>query len=362
MGRRRAAVLRQPFRDNLVIVADINQSSAERLASEMDCLSTTDYREVVMREDVKAIIVSTANKFLLPITVTALEHGKHILCEKPLGRNADEAFQIFETARREGCVLKVGFNHRYHPAIRRAHELCRQGAIGPIMFIRAVYGHGGRPGYDKEWRGDADLAGGGELLDQGVHLVDLCRWFLGEFSEVYGSTATYFWNPGYFKPSPGGRPMPSDDQRLMAGRQLEDNAFAQMRTADGRMAQLHTSWTQWKNRFTVEIFGHDGYVVVDGLNGSYGTETLTVGYRCPQSGPPEETKETFADPDSSLDAEWAEFSGAIQEGRSFSGSGEDGLQVMRIIDALYRSALMGVVVRLENLTVPQPSSPLEYSR
>jgi predicted dehydrogenase len=212
----------------LVIVADIDESHATSLAVEMGCLATTDWRKVVARDDVEVIVVSTPNKYLMPITVAALASGKHVLVEKPMARTLAEAEQVLRTTRRpfdkpvlsrvEGLratagdketlspsppplvspspplpLLGVGFNHRHHPAIWKAHELCAQGAIGPLMFIRAVYGHGGRPGYDKEWRADPDLAGGGELLDQGVHIVDLCRWFLGDFAEVFGFISTYVW-------------------------------------------------------------------------------------------------------------------------------------------------------------------------
>lgn len=197
IGKRRANVVHQTKDDELVIVADIDEFRARSLAAEMDCLATTNWQEVVTRDDIEAVIVSTTNKFLMPVTVAALERGKHVLCEKPLGRNCNEAHQMVEAARRANVLLKTGFNHRHHPAILKAHELWSQGSIGPIMFIRAVYGHGGRPGYDKEWRANPDLAGGGELLDQGVHIIDLCRWFMGDFGEAFGLISTYFWDLGY---------------------------------------------------------------------------------------------------------------------------------------------------------------------
>ena len=181
-------------------------------------------------------------------------------------------------------ILKTGFNHRHHPAVWRAHELCNEGAIGPLMFIRAVYGHGGRPGYDKEWRADADLCGGGELLDQGVHIVDLCRWFLGDFTECLCRDWDLLLGP---------RLLCHPTAREAAGSRsagLEDNAFALLRTAAGQTAQFHTSWTQWKNRFSFEVYGRDGYLRIEGLGGSYGPETLTIGRRRPEGGAPlEET-------------------------------------------------------------------------
>jgi predicted dehydrogenase len=210
--------------------------------------------------------------------------------------------------------------------VARAHALAESGEIGPLLGIRAAYGHGGRPGYDREWRGNPQLAGGGELLDQGVHLVDLCRWFLGEFTDVTGALATWFWNV-----SP-----------------LEDNGFALLRTKSGQVASLHSSWTQWKNLFRFEVFGRDGYLLVHGLGGSYGTERLTLGRRRPQSGPPDETIWEFTGADSSWEDEWREFSRALAEGRAPLGDGRDGLAAARVIDAIYASAREGTTVHLTN--------------
>ena len=363
---------------NLVIAADVDATRAEELAREYSCQATTDWQAVVNHPQVDAVIVSTINKYLMPITVAALQSGKHVLCEKPLGRNVVEAGLMAQAASDNHVILKTGFNHRHHPAIWKAHELCFSGAIGPVMFIRCVYGHGGRPGYDKEWRADADLAGGGELLDQGVHIVDLCRWFLGDFGEVLGATATYFWDLGHFGPVnserypvnsksqvPSSKPQlrtsdfseRSGDPALFAGQlptshlQLEDNGFAMLRTAAGQIATLHTSWTQWKNRFTFEVFGRDGYVIVDGLGGSYGTEQLKVGRRRAEGGPPEEQSFEFSqrsgDPDLSWQAEWQEFTSAIRENRQPLANGEDGLKAMQLIDAIYRSSRTGQVVKME---------------
>jgi len=217
IGKRRAQIAHQSPGDEVVIVADVDESRAKAIATEIGCPATMDWQEVVSRDDLDAVVVATPNKYLMPVTVSALRNGKHVLCEKPPGRNFTETEQMVAAAKEAGKVLKVGFNHRHHPALWNAHELCERGEIGPLMFIRAVYGHGGRPGYDKEWRADAELSGGGELLDQGVHLVDLCRWFLGDFSEAIGFTSTYFWDLGYF-PTTGHPPSatrhPSRGQRL----------------------------------------------------------------------------------------------------------------------------------------------------
>ena len=325
IGHRRALVAHQAG-DELCLVADLNQEAAAKTASIQQTEWTQDWQAVTGYPEIDAVVVATVNKSLLPIARAALQSGKHVLCEKPLGRNAWEAKEMVETAQKANRVLKVGFNHRHHPALWRAQEMAQSGKIGPLMSIRAAYGHGGRPGYDQEWRGDPELAGGGELLDQGVHVIDLCRWFMGDFVQVSGMLGTWFWQVA----------------------PLEDNGFALLRTAQGQVAQIHTSWTQWKNLFRFEIFGRDGFLLINGLGGSYGVETLTLGKRRPESGPPLMETWEFPGPDISWQAEWEEFKKAIQEGRQPLGNGHDGYQAARVIDAIYESSKTGRVVELEN--------------
>lgn len=324
IGNRRAQVAHSS-RDEVLLVADIAPERAQATAKEVGADWNDDWHQVTNHPEIEAVVVATVNKSLLPISRAALQSGKHVLCEKPLGRNTLEAKEMLEEAQKSNRVLKVGFNHRHHPALWKAHNLAQSGKIGPLMSIRAAYGHGGRPGYDQEWRGDLDLAGGGELLDQGVHVVDLCRWFLGDFVQVSGMLGTWFWNV----------------------QPLEDNGVALMRTAAGHIAIIHTSWTQWKNLFRFEAFGRDGYLLINGLGGSYGNETLTLGLRRPESGPPIEETWEFPGPDISWQAEWEEFKAAISEGRQPLGNGHDGFQAARVIDAIYESASSGRMVSLE---------------
>jgi predicted dehydrogenase len=324
IGNRRARVALAAG-DNVAIVCDLNEGRARALAGVVAAECSTDWRELTGRNDLDVVVVCTANGSLHPITIAALRTGKHVLCEKPLGRNATEAAEMRAAARDAGRVLKVGFNHRHHPALAQAHELTQAGAIGTPFCVRAAYGHGGRPGYEYEWRGDPDAAGGGELLDQGVHVIDLCRWFLGEFAEVAGMVSTAFWPVA----------------------PLEDNAFALLRTASGQTATIHTSWTQWKNLFRFEVFGRDGYLRVDGLGGSYGQERLTLGRRQPESGPPAETKWRYPLRDRSWEAEWAELASAIADGREPLGGADDGYQAALLVDAIYRAADRGAPVYLE---------------
>jgi len=304
---------------------------AADLSAALSCRAESRWTAVVADPLVDIVCVATPNGFLSEITLAALRAGKHVLLEKPMGRNLAEAEQIAAAARESGKKVKVGFNHRYHGAIAEAHRQFCAGEIGELINMRARYGHGGRPGYENEWRGDPTLSGGGELTDQGVHVADLISWFGGPPEQVFGYTQTAVW------------PL----------QPLEDNAFALLRLTGGRVATMHTSWTQWKNLFSFEIFGTSGSLGVEGLGGSYGLERLVVAKRNPAGGPPAMEELSFAAPDPSWAAEWDEFMRAIAFDEPYSGNPDDGVAVMRIVDALYRSAASNRAVDI----TPASSSP-----
>lgn len=322
-GRRRAQVLKEFADDKLVIVASAHWERAKPLADEMGCQATTNWEDVVAREDIDAIIVCTPPNSHLPMCLAALKRGKHVLCEKPLARTPEEAKQIVEAVYRNGVKLKCGFNHRHHPGIQKAREWFDKGIIGELNFLRCRYGIGGRPGYEKEWRAKAEISGGGQLMDQGMHALDLSCWFLGEFSQAFGFLSTSFWNIA----------------------PLEDNAFVLLRTKKGQVASIHVSWTQWKNLFSFELFGRDGYILMEGLGGGYGTERVILGKRAFFEPFREEIIE-FRGEDRSWYEEWKEFVAAIKENRQPLGNGDDGLQALRLAYAAYQSAANGCVVKL----------------
>jgi predicted dehydrogenase len=207
-----------------------------------------------------------------------------VLVEKPGAVSVAELEALESTAQRHGRWVRVGYNHRYHPAIQKAQEIFQSGAIGEIMFVRGRYGQGGRIGYDREWRADAKLSGGGELIDQGVHLIDLAGIFLGPITHVEGHVATYYWD------------MPVDD-----------NAFLSLRDAAGKTAWLHVSCTEWKNLFSLEIYGRNGKLHIEGLGGSYGTERLYHYQMRPQMGPPDTIIYEYSRADESWKLEMQEF-------------------------------------------------------
>jgi predicted dehydrogenase len=316
IGQKRAKAFGRDH--TIVAVADTRREAAERLAAQFrGAVVADDAQAVIERDDVALVVVATTNDALAPVTLAAVQRGKHVIVEKPAARRAAELDPIIEAARRTGAVVKVGFNHRFHPALRKAHEIWTSGVCGPLMFIRARYGHGGRLGMDREWRGDPARSGGGEMLDQGVHLIDLARWFAGEFTEVEGRVERYFWNWD-----------------------VEDNGFALLRTAAGQIAWLQASCTEWKNMFSFEIYGRDGKLQIDGLGGSYGVERLTFYRMLPEMGPPETTSWEYPGEDRSWQVELADVIEAIDTGRSVSGGLADARAALAIVEQLYaRSSL-----------------------
>jgi predicted dehydrogenase len=313
IGQKRAKALGSGGR--LVACADIEVDRAESLAKSTGAKVFRDWRELVWLPGVDVVIVATLHDSLAEITRTAIEAGKHVLVEKPAARTAAELAPVMAAAAKHGVKVHVGFNHRYHRSLRKAKEIVDSGVLGDLMFIRARYGHGGRIGYDKEWRAKPELSGGGELIDQGPHLIDLSRWFLGEFAEVQGFAHTYFWD------------MPVDD-----------NGFMLLKTAKKQVAFLHASCTEWKNLFSMEIYGKDGKLNLSGLGGSYGVEKLTWYKMLPEMGPPETTSWEYPMGDDSWAVEMAEFFEDIRLDRMPAAGLGDAHAALTIIENIYRES------------------------
>ena len=298
----------------LVAAADVVLERAQALtAGNPNAVATTDWRSVVARPDVDAVIVATTNDWLAPIILASVEAGKHVLVEKPAARTPEELEPLVKAAESQRRCVWVGFNHRYHPAFRKAHEIFASGELGPLMFIRGRYGHGGRLGYDHEWRARPEISGGGELLDQGIHLIDLARWFLGDFVHVSGYVDTYFWNMS-----------------------VEDNAFLTLRTRQNQVAFLHASCTEWKNLFSFEIFSRNAKLHIEGLGGSYGVERLTYHKMLPEMGPPETVIWEYPGPDLSWRLEFAAFVEAAQNGERSAAHLLDAGAALKVIQTVYR--------------------------
>lgn len=313
IGRKRAKALPAGA---LAVACDLVLERATSLVHDAGSgRATQDVKEAVNDPSVDAVIVSTLNSSLAEISGQALAAGKHVLVEKPAATSTAEIDRLRALAEQKKLCVRVGFNHRYHPALLKARELIDLGAIGPLMFLRARYGHGGRLGYEREWRADPKLSGGGELIDQGVHLIDLASWFLGNFTSTEGHAATYFWD--------------------MA---VDDNAFLALRNAEGATAWLHVSCTEWKNLFSMEIYGRTGKLQIDGLGGSYGMERLTFYKMLPEMGPPETSTWEFPGGDESWQIETAAFLEDIRLRRTPSPGLSEAKAALQVVEEIYRSS------------------------
>jgi predicted dehydrogenase len=313
IGQKRASTL---CGQTLAVCCDVDLSKAESLAAKTPGAAvSTDWRTTVARDDVDVVIVCTIHNLLPQIAQAAAAHGKHVLIEKPGARRAAELDVVRQTANRTGALVRVGFNHRYHRAFIKAREIFESGVLEDLLFIRARYGHGGRPGYEKEWRADAAISGGGEAIDQGMHLIDLARWFLGDLKLTGGKAATYFWN------------MP-----------VEDNAFLLLETAGQQVAFLHSGWTEWKNIFSFEIFGRMGKLEISGLGGSYGVETLRHYQMTAEMGPPPTIIYEYPMSDDSWLREFSEFMEDVRLGREPRPGIEDAQAALTIVENLYANS------------------------
>jgi len=311
IGRKRARSLGEGGR--LIACADIDLDRAQSLAEDAEAFN--DWRQMLQRPDIDIVVVATLHDMLAEITLAAVNAGKHVLVEKPAARSPTEIEPVLAAAALAKVKVHVGFNHRYHRALRQAKEIVMTGQLGPLMFIRARYGHGGRVGYDREWRADAALSGGGELIDQGPHLIDLSRWFLGEISEIQGFAHTYYWD------------MPVDD-----------NGFMLLKTAQKQAAFLHVSCTEWKNLFSMEIYGRSGKLDINGLGGSYGVERLTHYKMLPKMGPPETTSWEYPMEDNSWLVEMEEFYDDIRLDRNPAAGLRDAYESLKIIHHIYKDS------------------------
>jgi predicted dehydrogenase len=315
VGKRRRACIDETADLETVAVCD---QTFPRPGTMSDSLRTyTTYQELLAREELDALFVSLPNYLAPEVTIAALERGVHVFCEKPPGRTVEDVEQVREVERRHpGLVLKYGFNHRYHDSVREGLRVVQSGALGRIINLRGVYGKSTIVPFAKSWRAERRYAGGGILLDQGIHMVDLIRLFGGEFPEVKSFVSNDYW---------------SED--------VEDNAYALMRGESGCIAVLHSSATQWQHRFSLEVAMSEGCIVLQGIlsgSKSYGQERLIVGRRAESSsGTAREEVLTFLE-DRSWRDEVQEFALSVVEGAPLvSGTSLDALETMRLVYRIY---------------------------
>ncbi len=315
IGQRRAGAAANVPGYSVTVGVDLVEESARKFGERFGCEWGTDWEQAISRPDVDLVVVATANNAHAPVSIAAMRAGKHVICEKPLARNPAECEEMVRTAASEGVYLKTGFNHRFSHQTWKGHELLSEGAIGDIIFMRGRTGHGQGEALSKRWFGDFELSGGGTFLDNGVHLLDLSRWFLGGFVEATGYVHTH----------------------LPALGKCEDNGFGIYKTADGRICQLQSSWTQWKGYLFLEIFGEKGAILIN-----YDDASCTLVRRGAET-----TVYSYAGvPDRSWEREYEEMAAAVREGREPLANGDDGWQAVKMAYAVYESSRTGQAVRL----------------
>jgi predicted dehydrogenase len=308
-GKSRAAALPP---GSLQVVSDSSLPRAQEIAlRHQGCRATVSAEEAILDPKVDVVIVSTPHAVLGELALNAVRSGKHVLVEKPGAVTSSALREIEATAANTGKLVRIGFNHRYHPAFQKAYALVRDEALGPPMFIRARYGHGGRIGFQNEWR--AQPVGGGNLIDMGIHLIDLAASFMGDFCSADGRISTYFWN------------MP-----------VEDNAFLNLCTADNRNAWLHSSYTEWKNLFSFEIYFRNAKLHIDGIGRSYGVERLHYYRMRPEMGPPDTAVFEFPGEDRSWALELDEFRKDIELQRTPIPGLKEGIHALELVEKIYR--------------------------
>lgn len=276
----------------------------------------TNYRDL-LKEDLDVLFVCLPNDLAAEVTIAGLERGLHVFCEKPPGRDLNDIAQVIICERKHPDLkLKYGFNHRYHDSVRDALRIVREGTLGKVINMRGIYGKSKIISFESDWRTKRALAGGGILLDQGIHMADLMRLFAGEFTEIHSFISNSYWH-----------------------HDVEDNAYALMRTADGVVAMLHSSATQWHHRFHLEITLERCMIILSGIlsgSKSYGAETITVAYSSEDDGGDPLEVTTRYNKDNSWRDEIAEFADAIVNDKPIKdGFSLEALRTMQLVYRIY---------------------------
>ena len=238
IGELRAQALAQAKSVELTVVNDLDKNRATAVSTKYGGTVIADWHDLLTRDDVEAVVVSTPPSLHAEMCIAALQAGKHVLCEKPLARNLNEGRAMVATAEEHDRFLATGFNYRFYPAIQKARALLDSGLIGELDHIRSYTGYSAKD-HDHEWLHDVKVMGGGALRDNGIHLIDLTCYFLGDVAEIKGFASNSVWNfPG-----------------------CEDNGFALLRNSRGKIASLQASWTEWRGyKLLVEIYGTRGCI------------------------------------------------------------------------------------------------------
>jgi predicted dehydrogenase len=310
IGKKRAESIPEDIK--LVGCFDSDPATLDHFSKYFHVQSYSNLEDLFLLEDLSFVIIATQHESLSKIAKLAISKGISVFVEKPGAISFDELKSVTNLSKSKNTLVHVGYNHRFHPAIIKAQELVSINSIGSIMFIRGRYGHGGRIGYETEWRADKSKSGGGELIDQGAHLIEIAQHFLGDVAVDYAATPTYFWKMD-----------------------VEDNVFISLINEFGCIAFLQASCTEWKNMFSLEIYGKNGKLDISGLGRSYGQETITLHQMAPEMGPPNSQTWTYTEPDLSWQIELNQFMDDLKFGTRKSDNLESSLKVLSIIQDIY---------------------------
>ena len=278
-----------------------------------------NYKDLLERESLDLVIICMTNDIAPKITIESLKKGLHVFCEKPPGRNIEDIKSVISVEKKHPKQkLMYGFNHRYHSSIQKALKIINNKSLGKIINMRGVYGKSKLITFNQPtWRTKRKIAGGGVLLDQGIHMLDLMRFFAGEFVDVKSFVSNSHW-----------------------GFDVEDNAYAIMKTKDNKYAMINSSATQWRHRFNLDINLSSGSIILSGIlssSKSYGSESLTIIKSNPTKDKitPRE-RITFFKEDLSWDKELNEFISSIRHNKKIlNGSSQDALQSMILVYKVY---------------------------
>jgi len=319
MGKRWVGVLAKSKMVQLTAIVDHGSGEAQKLAAQIPgCSATQDLESVFQDSNIDAVIVSTPHRNLSEISLLALKAHKHVLCEKPGALSSAEIKQNSTLAKKMKLTYMVGYNHRFHDGFLKARREFKKGTIGEVVFIRARYGFGGREGYNTEWRLNPKESGGGHLIDQGVHMIDMALSYIGTPKTVQGMRSDTFWKKG-----------------------AEDNAFVLLQGKGKETASIHTSLTQWKPLHSFEIYGEKGYLLVEGLGMKYGdSEKLIIGKRSADFSRDiaEKVVVCNSNADDSLALELQEFISSINERREPTPSALDAYETLRVVESVYKQS------------------------
>ncbi len=234
----------------LGIIADVDEALARSRADRFGFGRwTSDWRDVTKDKSVEFVDVLTPTHLHKEPTLDAIDHGKHILTEKPLATNADDSREMYEAAKRKGVINMVGFNYRRVPAVTLARKMIKGGSVGKVSSVHVKFLEDwGGPRFPLTWRMRKETAGAGALADLGSHALDLIRFLGGEAKEVAGLTNNII----------GKRKVPG--RRTRGQSNVDDVTFAMLKLENGATAEMATSWiaTGRKVGLDFQVFGEEG--------------------------------------------------------------------------------------------------------